>query len=59
MKEFTAKNPKQLDLGLRLLYAEQIGFSVKVCENEKRKIEYGIAVDANYNVHHECEEADL
>lgn len=46
MKEFTAKNPKQLDLCLKLLYAERIKFSVRVCENTKKKIEYAIRVDA-------------
>ena len=47
MKEFRAKNPKHLDLCLKLLYAEQIGFSIKVCENIKKKIEYAITVDAD------------
>ena len=44
MKEFRAKNPKQLDLCLKLLYAEHMGFSVSVSENIKKKIEYVITV---------------
>ena len=47
MKEFRAKNPKQLDLCLKLLYAELMGFSVSVSENIKKKIEYVIIVDAD------------
>jgi hypothetical protein len=47
MKEFRAKNPKQLDLCLKLLYAEHMGFSVSVSENIKKKIEYVIIVDAD------------
>lgn len=46
MREFLAKNPKQLDLCLRLLYSEHIGFSVRVCENTKKKIEYKVGVQA-------------
>ena len=45
MREFVAKNPKQLDICLKLLYAERVGFSVEVCENTKRKIEYKALVD--------------
>lgn len=40
MKAFLAKNPKQLDICLKLLYAEKVGFTVAVTENRKRKIEY-------------------
>lgn len=47
MREFTAKNPKQLDLCLKLLYSEHVGFSVRVCENTKKKIEYMVRVDAD------------
>lgn len=47
MREFTAKNPKQLDLCLRLLYAEHIAFSVSIRETNKRKIEYVIMVEAS------------
>lgn len=47
MKEFIAKNPKQLDICLRLLYAEKVHFSVVVKETEKHKIEYGIGVHAD------------
>ncbi len=44
METFLARNPKQLDLCLKLLYAEKIGFSVKVVESAKKKIEYEIGV---------------
>lgn len=47
MKEFIAKNPKQLDICLRLLYAEKVHFSVVVKETEKHKIEYRIGVHAD------------
>ena len=56
MKEFTAKNPKQLDLCLKLLYAERIGFSVRVCENTKKKIEYKIGIQATEQQVAELEE---
>jgi len=44
MKEFRAVNAKQLDLCLRMLYAEKIQFFVTIVENDKRKIEYRIGV---------------
>lgn len=44
MKEFKAVNPKQLDICLRMLYAEKLQFFVAVVENQKRKIEYRISV---------------
>lgn len=47
MKEFIAKNPKQLDLCFKLLYSEGIKFFVEVYENDKRKIEYSISVEVN------------
>lgn len=47
MKEFIAKNPRQLDICLRLLYAEDVRFSVVVKETAKHKIEYGIGVHAD------------
>lgn len=56
MKEFTAKNPKQLDLCLRLLYAERIGFSVRVYENIKKKIEYKVGIQATEQKIAELEE---
>ena len=56
MREFTAKNSKQLDLCLKLLYAERIGFSVRVCENTKKKIEYRIHVQATEQKATELEE---
>lgn len=47
MRTFLARNPKQLDLCLKLLYSEGLSFSVRVVESAKRKIEYevGISVD--------------
>lgn len=47
MKWFVAKNPKQLDICLKMLYAENITFIVSVCENDKRKIEYHITANTN------------
>lgn len=44
MHGLVARNPKQLDLCLRLLYAENVDFVVKVNETEKRKIFYTIYV---------------
>lgn len=45
MLNFIAKNPKQLNLCLRLMYAENVKFIVGIQENEKRKIEYIISVN--------------
>lgn len=47
MNGFLAKNSKQLDLCLRLLYAERIDFIVKVEETMKRKIVYKIYAKAD------------
>lgn len=47
MKEFIAKNPKQLDICLKLLYAEKVGFNVKVKETEKHRIVYEITADTD------------
>lgn len=47
MQEFIAENPKQLNLCLRLLYAEHVNFSVRVIENPKGKIIFGVAVNVN------------
>ncbi len=44
MNVLKAKNPKQLDLCLRLLYAEQVPFSLIVTETDKKKIVYEIKV---------------
>ena len=46
MKTFLARNPKQLDLCLRLLYSERLIFSFRVVESAKKKIEYEIGVQA-------------
>ncbi|MFI3115321.1 MAG: hypothetical protein R3Y12_04175 [Clostridia bacterium] len=45
MNNFIAKNPKQLDICLRFLYAEKVDFMVDVVENNKHKIEYDIKVE--------------
>lgn len=45
MKVLIAKNPKQLDLCLRLLYAENIRFMVEVIKNDKQKVMYEICVN--------------
>ena len=47
MQEFIAENPKQLNLCLRLLYAEHVNFSVRVIETQKGKIIFGVAVNVN------------
>jgi hypothetical protein len=44
MNVLEARNPRQLDLCLRLLYTENMEFSVTVKETEKRKIIYMINV---------------
>ncbi len=46
MKVFLARNPKQLDLCLKLLYSEKVTFSVKIRESAKKKIEYEIGAEA-------------
>lgn len=47
MHEFIANNPKQLDLCLKMLYAEKIDFLVHVDETNKRKIFYRITVEVD------------
>lgn len=47
MKEIICKNARQLDICLRMLYAENIGFQVNVFENEKRKICYGVTPETD------------
>ncbi|MCC8159746.1 MAG: hypothetical protein LIO53_00250 [Oscillospiraceae bacterium] len=49
IKIFSAKNPKQLDLCLRMLYSEHMVFSVRVVETDKKKIAYEIQVNADNN----------
>ena len=56
MREFTAKNPKQLDLCLRLLYAERVPFSVNVRESNKKKIEYVVMAKVDEQKADELEE---
>lgn len=60
MKTFIAKNPKQLDLCLKLMYMENIRFTVTVTQPSKHKIVYevyasidgddGEALERKYNV---------
>lgn len=49
MRYLYARNPKQLDICLRLLYAENIAFSVEIHETLKDKIIYyiGVLVDGD------------
>ena len=47
MRDLIARNPKQLDICLRLLYAEHVKFTVQIRESNKRKIEYAISVDVD------------
>lgn len=47
MNDFIAKNAKQLDLCLRMLYAEKCEFTVTVQENSAGKIYYGVNVTAD------------
>ncbi len=42
MKTFIAKNPKQLDLCLKLMYTEKVQFKVVVTQTAKLKIVYRI-----------------
>lgn len=47
MQEILAKNTSQLGLCLKLLYSENVDFTVTVRENEKLKIEYSVIVDVD------------
>lgn len=42
MGYLVAKNDKQLGLCLRMLYADNIPFTVKVVENNKQRIEFHV-----------------
>lgn len=44
MKELIAKNPKQSDICLRLLFAENVQFQVSVIKTDTGKILYGITL---------------
>lgn len=46
MKHFRANTAKQLDICLRMLYAERVYFHVNVVETSKGKIVYEIDVKA-------------
>lgn len=56
MWSLMARNPKQLDLCLRLLYSEHVPFSVEVCETNKKKIAYEIKVEVTEQKMTELEE---
>lgn len=56
MREFTAKNAKQLNLCLNLHYAEYVSLSVDVRENTKKKIEFMISVEVSEQRMNELEE---
>lgn len=47
MKTFLAKNPKQLDICLKMLYSEHVSFAVAVTETTKKKIVYEITANAD------------
>lgn len=49
MKTFIAKNPKQLDLCLKLMYTENLDFTVAVTQPSKHKIIYEIYASVNGN----------
>ena len=44
MSKLIAKTPKQLDICLRLLYAEKVKFIVEVTETARKKIVYKIGI---------------
>lgn len=50
MRELIAKNAKQLDRCLRLLYAEHVHFTVEVVETKQRKIVYSVKVNAEERI---------
>ena len=51
MNEFTARNPKQLDLCLRMLYSEKIPFAVTIKETDKLRIEYVIRIETDHQMY--------
>ena len=56
MKELMAKNPKQLDICLRLLYAEHVNFFVNIHETNNGKIVYGVSVNVDDETKSKLEE---
>lgn len=56
MKYFLAKNPKQLDLCLRLLYAEHVPFVVQVAETNKKRIVYHVSAVTDEQTMRQLEE---
>lgn len=47
MKTFTARTPEQLDLCLRMLYGEQIEFTVKFKKDSHGKLQYAVGADVD------------
>jgi hypothetical protein len=47
MHSFRARNPRQLDICLRMLYADGIPFHVRIEENERQRIEYVISIHSD------------
>ena len=47
MRELIANNAEQLDLCLKVLYSENIPFTVKVKEDDELRIIYGVEFDVN------------
>lgn len=47
MNTLYAQNPKQLDICLRLLYAENIKWIVNIYEDNKNRIRYMVDVQAD------------
>jgi len=47
VKNFTMRSAKKLDICLRMLYSEDISFTVNIRENEKQKIMYNVSVDVD------------
>ena len=51
-----AKTPKALDIALRLLYAEKVGYGVSVCETPKGKIFYRVHIIAEEAIARDLQE---
>ncbi len=56
MKDFLAVNSKQLGICLKMLYAENVIFYVKVVENNKGKINYMISAELDEKTYAELRE---
>lgn len=56
MNGFKAYNPRQLDICLKMLYADGIDFTVKVAETSKGKIVYNICIVVSEDVMEKLQE---